>query len=128
MPTLISQFLSFKNPSGAEPVPQAALMNDAQNIMLQVQPGRTYLVRIVNMAAFAAQYLWFEEHAMKVVEVDGVYTEPMDAEMLYITAAQRVSVLLTMKNETERNYAFVGSMDQVLSPPSQSLFSGVHAC
>ena len=113
MPDLIGEFLSYTNPTGAEPVPQAALMNDAQNITLAVEPGKTYLVRIVNMAAFAAQYLWFEDHVMKVVEVDGVYTDPLEANMLYITAAQRVSVLLTMKNDTSRNYAFVGSMDEV---------------
>ncbi|RPB25151.1 putative ferrooxidoreductase Fet3 [Terfezia boudieri ATCC MYA-4762] len=114
MPKLISEFLSYTNPSGAEPVPQAALMNDSQNITIAVQPGKTYLVRIINIAAFAAQYLWFEDHDFKVVEVDGVYTEPLDAKLLYISAAQRVSILLTTKNDTTRNYAFVGSMDEDL--------------
>lgn len=113
MPELIQEFLSYTNPTGAEPVPEAALMNDAQDITVDVKPGKTYLVRIVNMAAFAAQYLWFDDHIMKVVEVDGVYTEPMEATMLYLTAAQRVSILLTTKNDTSRNYAFMGSMDQV---------------
>jgi iron transport multicopper oxidase len=51
---------------------------------------------------------------MRVVEVDGIYTEPMDAEMLYVTAAQRYSVLVTAKNDTNSNFAFVGSMDEVL--------------
>ena len=116
MPVLISQFLTYTNPSGAEPVPQAALMNDAQNIGINIEPGKTYLVRIINMAAFAAQYIWFEEHTMRVVEVDGVYTKPQEAEMLYLTAAQRVSVLITTKEDTSRNYAFVGSMDEVSIP------------
>ncbi|KAI5808306.1 Cupredoxin [Pyronema omphalodes] len=114
MPGLAKRFISYLNPTGAEPVPQSALMNDSQNITLVVQPGKTYMVRIVNMAAFAAQYIWFEEHTMKVVEIDGVYTEPMDADMLYLTAAQRVSVLITMRNDTSKNYAFMGSMDQDL--------------
>ena len=113
MPSLIAEFLSYTNPTGAEPVPEAALMNDAQDITIAVEPGKTYLVRIVNMAAFAAQYIWFEDHVMRVVEVDGVYTDPLEANMLYVTAAQRVSVLLTTKNDTSRNYAFVGSMDEV---------------
>jgi hypothetical protein len=69
---------------------------------------------MINIAAFAAQYVWFEEHTMRVVEVDGVYTEPKEAEMLYITAAQRVSVLITTKNDTTANYAFMGSMDEDL--------------
>ncbi|KAH7081021.1 iron transport multicopper oxidase-like protein FET3 [Paraphoma chrysanthemicola] len=114
MPGLIEGFMSIANPSGAEPVPQAALMNDTQNLQVKIEPGKTYLFRIVNMGAFAAQYLWFEGHTMQVVEVDGIYTEPMEAEMLYVTAAQRYSVLVTAKNDTNSNFAFVGSMDQDL--------------
>ena len=116
MPGLLEFFISYANPTGAEPVPNAALMNDTQNLTVAVQPGKTYMFRIVNMAAFAAQYLWFEEHTMRIVEVDGIYTEEAEADMIYLTAAQRYSVLITMKNETSTNYAFTGSMDQVGQP------------
>jgi len=34
--------------------------------------------------------------------------------MIYLTAAQRYGVLLTTKNETDTNFAIVGSMDQDL--------------
>ncbi|KAJ4373145.1 hypothetical protein N0V83_003436 [Neocucurbitaria cava] len=114
MPALLKGFISIANPSGAEPVPQSALMNDTQNLNVKIEAGKTYLFRIINIGAFAAQYVWFEEHTMKVVEVDGVYTEPMDADMIYVTAAQRYSVLLTAKNDTSSNFAFVGSMDEDL--------------
>ena len=114
MQTLLAGFISVANPSGAEPVPQAALFNDTQNLTVNIEPGKTYLFRMINMGAFAAQYVWFEDHTMRVVEVDGVYTEPMEADMLYITAAQRYSVLVTAKNNTSSNFAFVGSMDQDL--------------
>ena len=113
MPDLLSSFISVYNPTGAEPVPDAALMNDTQNLQIPVESGKTYFIRIVNMAAFAAQYLWFEQHTMRIVEVDGLYTEPAEADMIYITAAQRYSVLLTTKNDTSSNFAIVGSMDQV---------------
>ena len=117
LPGLMKSFLSYTNPTGAEPVPNSALMNDSQNTTVSVQPGKTYMFRIINMGAFAGQYLWFENHTMRIVEVDGVYTEAADASMIYLTAGQRYSVLITMKNETSSNYAFVGSMDQVRSPP-----------
>ena len=113
MPPLIAKFLSVTNPRGAEPVPNAVLMNDTQNLRIDIQPGKTYLFRVFNMAAFAAQYLWFEEHTMKIVEVDGVYTEPAEAEMIYLTAGQRYSFLLTAKATAGNNYAFVSSMDEV---------------
>jgi iron transport multicopper oxidase len=113
MQELLKGFISIANPSGAEPVPQAALMNDTQNLTVKIQPGKTYLFRLINIGAFAAQYVWFEGHTMRIVEVDGVYTEPIEAEMIYVTAAQRYSVLVTAKNDTSENFAFVGSMDQV---------------
>ncbi|KAK5161524.1 FET Ferroxidase [Cryomyces antarcticus] len=114
MPGLIAKFISVANPTGAEPVPDSALINDTQNVTVSVQPGRTYLFRMVNMGAFASQYFWIEGHTMTIVEVDGVYTEPAEASMIYLTAAQRYSFLLTTKNETSSNFAFIASMDHDL--------------
>ena len=114
MPGLIKTFISVANPTGAEPVPKSALMNDTQNLQISVQPGKTYLIHLVNMAAFAAQYIWIEDHVFHIVEVDGVWTEPAEADMIYVTAAQRYSILLTTKNDTSTNFAIVGAMDQEL--------------
>jgi iron transport multicopper oxidase len=111
--TLLHRFISYANPTGAEPVPESALMNDTQNLKIKVEPGKTYMFRVVNMAAFAPQYLWFENHTMSIVEVDGVYTEPAEASSIYVTPAQRYSFLITMKNDTSTNYAIQGSMDEV---------------
>jgi iron transport multicopper oxidase len=116
MQILIPRFISKANPTGAEPVPQAALMNDTQNLTVAVQPGKTYLFHAVNIGAFAGQYIWFEGHNMTIVEVDGVYTDPAEAEMIYLSAAQRCSFMVTTKNETSTNYAFVSSMDRVSHP------------
>jgi iron transport multicopper oxidase len=113
MQALIPKFMSRFNPTGAEPVPNAALFNDTQNLTIAIKPGKTYLFRMVNIGAFAGQYVWFENHTMSIVEVDGIYTQPADASMLYLSAAQRYSFLITAKNDTSSNYAFVGSMDTV---------------
>ena len=113
IPKLMKSFISVTNPTGAEPVPDAALMNDTFNATTPVESGKTYMFRIINMGAFAGQYFWIEGHTMQIVEVDGIYTQAAEAEMIYITAAQRYSVLVTMKNDTSTNYAYVGSMDQV---------------
>ncbi|KAL9111614.1 MAG: hypothetical protein Q9227_003887 [Pyrenula ochraceoflavens] len=114
MPGLIKSFISVTNPTGAEPVPDAALMNDTQNLQIHVEPGKTYFIRLINMAAFAAQYFWIEGHSFRIVEVDGVYTQPAEADMIYMTASQRYGILLTTKNDTSSNFAIVGSMDQDL--------------
>lgn len=113
MRDLLPFFISRGNPTGAEPIPNAALFNDTQNLTVSVEPGKTYLFRSVNIGAFAGQYLWFENHTMTIVEVDGIYTELQEAEMIYLGAAQRCSFLITAKNETNTNYAFMSSMDTV---------------
>lgn len=65
------------------------------------------------MAAFAGMYVWFQGCSMKVVEVDGIYTKPAVADMLYFTAGQRYSVLLTIEDSEVKNIPFVASMDEV---------------
>ncbi|KAM6477817.1 Cupredoxin [Trichoderma sp. SZMC 28011] len=114
MQTLLPQFLTKNNPTGAEPVPKAALMNETQNLTLPVEPNKTYMFRVINIGAFAGQYLWIEGHTMRIVEVDGIYTEAAEADMVYISAAQRVSFLLTTKNDTSANFPIVSSMDTTL--------------
>lgn len=94
-------------------MPQAALMNDTQNLTTPVEPGKTYLFRLINMGAFAAHHVWFEGHSMRIIEVDGIYTEAADANMIYLTSGQRYSVLITTKNDTSSNFAYIGAMDRV---------------
>lgn len=113
MPVLLKSFISVTNPTGAEPIPKSALFNDTQNLTTAVEPGKTYMFRIINIGAFAGQYIWFEGHTMQIVEVDGIYTNEAAADMIYVAAAQRYSVLLTTKNDTSTNFAYVASMDQV---------------
>ncbi|KAK3297987.1 Cupredoxin [Chaetomium fimeti] len=111
MPGLLGRFMSKANPTGAEPVPNSALLNDTQNVLVPLQPGKTYLFRMVNIGAFSGQYIWFEGHNMTILEVDGVYTQPAEAAMIYLAAAQRCSFLITAKNNTSRNFPIVASMD-----------------
>ncbi|KAF4964509.1 hypothetical protein FSARC_7573 [Fusarium sarcochroum] len=111
MQTLIPEFLRKGNPTGAEPVPQAALINETQDLKVVVQPGKTYFLRLANIAAFAGQYFWIEGHNMSIVEVDGAYTKPAQTNMIYLSAGQRCSVLITTKDDTAANFPIVASMD-----------------
>ncbi len=122
MPDLIPGFISKANPTGAEPVPNVALLNDTTDLKIAVEPGKTYLFRMVNMGAFAGQYIWFENHTISIVEVDGVYSQPADADTIYLATAQRCSFLLTTKNDTSQNFAFVASMDTVWNSILISIF------
>ncbi|KAJ5159865.1 Iron transport multicopper oxidase fetC [Penicillium canariense] len=107
-------FIDKSNPTGAEPIPNAFLFNDTLNSSLSVEPGKTYLLRLINVGAFVAQYFYIEDHTFKIVEIDGVYTDATEASILYISVAQRYSVLVTMKNSTEKNYPIVTVADSQL--------------
>ncbi|KAK0626772.1 multicopper like protein, partial [Immersiella caudata] len=111
MPDLLPLFISKVNPTGAEPVPNSALLNETQNLTISVQPGKTYLFRVINIGAFAGQYIWFEGHNMTILEVDGVYTQPARADMIYLSAAQRCSFLVTARDNTSANFPVMASMD-----------------
>ncbi|KYK55206.1 putative FET3-cell surface ferroxidase, high affinity [Drechmeria coniospora] len=114
MRNMLPAFMSKTNPTGAEPVPDAALINETQNLTIPVETGKTYLFRVINIGAFAGQYLWVEGHKLRIVEVDGVYTQQAEADTIYLSAAQRVSFLLTTKNDTDANFPIVASMDKTL--------------
>ncbi|PFH61689.1 hypothetical protein XA68_16572 [Ophiocordyceps unilateralis] len=114
MQTLIPRFLSKNNPTGAEPVPNSALLNETQNLQVHVRPRRKYLLRIINMGAFAGQFFWIEGHSLTVVEVDGVYTKPAEAQMIYLSAAQRTSVIVETRGDASANFPIVASMDTAL--------------
>ncbi|KAL3444054.1 Cupredoxin [Aspergillus insuetus] len=108
------KFISVTNPTGAEPVPDSFLVNDKQGSSLVVEPGKTYLLRLINMGAFVGMYFYIEEHSFTIVEMDGVYTEPTEADLLYIAVAQRYSILVTTKNTTAKNYPIVTVADSSL--------------
>lgn len=114
-PPLIRYFQSSLNEvlhGGSEPVPNATLINESQNVKFHVKPGKDYLFRIINMGGFAAQYLQFDGHDMDVVEVDGVYTKPHRINQLFLTVAQRYSVIIKGKTHPTQNYGITASMNK----------------
>lgn len=120
-PPLINYYQSVDNAynnNGAEPVPNSILINEAQNVQFAMVPGKKYLFRVINMGAFAPQYLQFDQHDMTVVEIDGVYTQPYTVSQLFVTAAQRYSVIITAKATSSKNFAIKSSMYTDMFNPS----------
>lgn len=111
---LSHSFLSPTNPDGDEPVPNSFLFNDTLNTSLPVEPSKTYMIRLINIGAFVSQYFYIEGHSFRIVEIDGVYTEPTEADLLYIAVAQRYSILVTTKSTTDKNFPIVTVADAQL--------------
>jgi iron transport multicopper oxidase len=86
-------------------------MNDGQDATYPVVAGKTYLFRIVNMAAFPSFYFNIAGHNFQIVEMDGVYTTPTTASTLYIGAAQRYTILVTAKTGVTSNFDISALVD-----------------
>lgn len=111
MDVLNDGFLNRYNPTGAEPVPEYLIFNEAMDVSVPVKPNTTYLLHIMNIGALGNIYFWFEDHNFTIVEIDGVYVEPTNASVLFVTPAQRYTVLLKTKDTTDKNYAIVSVFD-----------------
>jgi iron transport multicopper oxidase len=113
-PSLVNYYLSPDNTDatgGVEPVPDAALINEAQNVQFPITAGKTYMVHIINMGAISGMYLQFDQHNVTVIEADGVWVNPWDTNQLYVAVAQRYTILLTAKTSSSQNYAIVATMN-----------------
>ncbi|EJU02139.1 ferroxidase [Dacryopinax primogenitus] len=131
---LIDQFLNIYNPTGAEPVPDGAIAYIAvngsytaslaemgngktvsaggnNNGVLNFEPGKTYRLRFVSMSAFTKFNIALPGHNMSIIELDGVETEPLPVDVVPLSAAQRVSVLVTALNDTSSNWPLSMNMD-----------------
>ena len=110
-PYLVDYYQSVENTEGAEPIPDTGLLNDGQDIKLKVDPGKTYFLRTINIGGFVGGYIEIEDHEFVIVEVDGLYTQPMTVKRLYLSVAQRYGVLLKTKSTRSKNYLIRGQLD-----------------
>lgn len=109
---IIPLFKSRYNPTGAEPIVQNSLFNETRNATWKVEPDTTYYLRIVNMGMFVSQYLYVEHHTFTIVEIDGVYVEPIEVNSLYLSVAQRYGVLFKTKSFDNRAFRIVTIIDE----------------
>jgi iron transport multicopper oxidase len=104
--------LSASNPHAAPPLPAGGLLNDSgANATLYFEPGKSYKIRFISMAAISATFFQFDSHKMKVIEIDGVYVQAYEADQIRVAPAQRYSVIVTAKPTSAKNYAIAASMD-----------------
>nr|CAD1817698.1 unnamed protein product [Ananas comosus var. bracteatus] len=62
---------------------------------LQVESGKTYMLRIINAALNEELFFKVAGHKLTVVEVDAIYTKPFTTDTILITPGQTTNVLLT---------------------------------
>eukprot|EP00253_Pinus_taeda_P006257 PITA_06257 len=75
------------------PLYNCSSINDT--FVLNVNHGKTYLLRIVNAALNDELFVAIANHSLTVVEVDAVYVKPFQIDALVITPGQTTNVLFT---------------------------------
>ncbi|GLJ19504.1 hypothetical protein SUGI_0352220 [Cryptomeria japonica] len=64
------------------------------NFVLLVKQGKTYLLRIINVAVNGELFLDLASHHLKVVEVNAVYTKPYETKSVVIALRKTTNVFL----------------------------------
>ncbi len=116
MPQLITEYLDGDTWGGDtvdEQMPTAAstLINDTTSITINIEPNKTYLIRMVSVSAYFAHTISFEEHEMTIVAVDGQPVKATTASAISIASGQRYDVLITGVSKPSRNYAITSVME-----------------
>nr|TKW02785.1 hypothetical protein SEVIR_8G262800v2 [Setaria viridis] len=77
------------------PGPLSDCASSQDGFKLNVENGKTYMLRIINAALNDDLFFKIAGHKFTVVEVDAVYTKPFKTATLLITPGQTTNVLLT---------------------------------
>uniref|UniRef100_A0ACD5YQE3 Uncharacterized protein n=1 Tax=Avena sativa TaxID=4498 RepID=A0ACD5YQE3_AVESA len=64
---------------------------------LKVQPGKWYLLRLINAALNDELFFSIANHTLTVVDVDAAYVKPFDTDVVLVTPGQTTNVLLHAK-------------------------------
>jgi iron transport multicopper oxidase len=98
MAPIIKDYMSPSNLNGDLPSPDTILFNDTRTPpVLKFSPGKNYLLRIVNTGGLACGSFHIQGYTLKVVEMDGVQTQPKNADTIVICAGQSYGVIVTGK-------------------------------
>ena len=77
----------------------------ADTFKLNVKPGKTYLLRLINAALNDELFFSIANHTLTIVDVDAVYVKPFEADTIIITPGQTTNVLLKTKtNHPNANF------------------------
>jgi iron transport multicopper oxidase len=98
MPDIIKDYMSPSNTNGDLPSPDTILVNDTRAApQFKFAAGKRYLIRIVNTGGLACGQFHIQGYTLSVVEMDGVQTQPKDADTIVICAGQSYGVIVQGK-------------------------------
>lgn len=92
---------------------------------MEVEAGKTYLLRIINAALNDELFFAIAGHNMTVVEVDAVYTKPFTTQAILIAPGQTTNVLLQANQAPNRYFMASRSFMDVPIPVDNKTATGI---
>ncbi|VAI51137.1 unnamed protein product [Triticum turgidum subsp. durum] len=74
------------------------------NFVLDVEPGKTYMLRLVNAALFSEYYFKVAGHKLTVVGADANYVRPFTTDVVAVAAGETIDVLMVADARPCRYY------------------------
>lgn len=112
-----------------EPIPDSGLINGKGRYVggptvdwarINVQPGLRYRFRIINISGYSGYTFSIEGHTLTIIEVDGIYHEPLTVDAFDIYVGQRYSFIVTA-NQPVANYWITAPMELQHSSDNKNL-------
>jgi laccase len=90
-----------------------------EGYVLEVEAGKTYLLRLINAALMSEYYFKIAGHKFTVVAADANYVKPYTTDVIAIAPGETVDALLVADAAPERSYYMVALANQpsIANPP-----------
>lgn len=106
--------------------------SESPSFLLCARASRPTYLLFRSAGIFSMNYFWIDGHEMRVIEADGTDIEEFPVDHLTLSVAQRYSVLVTARNDTNSNFFIHAMFDETMFDTvpdglvvSESTFSGL---
>ncbi|CAF1024894.1 unnamed protein product [Adineta steineri] len=102
--------------------PSNLLINGQKNFVLTLDPGRTYLLRLIGATSLSTVVFGITQHPMTVVEVDGKLVVPKsNVSSIEIASGQRYAVMIKATNQATSIFAIQASIRWRIATANSSI-------
>lgn len=92
---------------------------------MEVESGKTYLLRIINAALNDELFFGIAGHVMTVVEIDAVYTKPFTTQGILIAPGQTTNVLVQANQAPSRYFMAARPFMDAPLPVDRQMATGI---
>ncbi|XP_027175602.1 laccase-4 [Coffea eugenioides] len=101
--------------------------SDQGGFTLSVEPGKSYLLRVINAALNEELFFKIAGHTMTVVEVDATYVKPFKTDTILVAPGQTTNVIVTADQSAGKYMVSASTfMDSTIAVDNTSATATLH--